>query len=170
MVRERVQGNESQCLLFWKDAYMFLLIIVDFMFANQCQYLDDNRLEKSTQYNLFYFIFLTMILCVISGKWGSWWHCCLTLGQMSLDTSREILFSFCYRFNSLPENPSGEIGTFLFRCIIYDFVYFINVISPNVINAYLDHTTDMIFITLFLTRNIYYCRQPGFNQSVLESL
>lgn len=99
---------------------------------------------------------------------------------MSLDTSIESFSSFYSRSSSLPENSSEEIGTFFFLyCIItYTiaqwcyFGHFINLIflSLNVINAYLECSTNMIYITLFLISNVYYYRQPGFNQSVLETL
>lgn len=61
-----VQGNESQRLLFRKDAYMFLSIVMNFMFANQCDYLNDNRycLEEPTHYNLYMCMPTYVYVCV----------------------------------------------------------------------------------------------------------
>ena len=50
-----VQGNETQCLL-QKAVSMFILIIMNFVFANQCEYVNDSHYivqKKPTHYSLY---------------------------------------------------------------------------------------------------------------------
>lgn len=98
------------------------VLIMNFMFVNQCDYLNDNHycLEKLPIMILYihiYIVFTRVLICICSGMYHPQElriliNCPLTLDEMSLDTSIGCFFSFYYRSSSLPENSSGDIRTF----------------------------------------------------------